>query len=97
MFNVLLSGIGCSILHLRHPLVAFLRAQPPSHVLRRVRITHRRMGVSNSDMAGIRQFHGQPHLLHHLQQGVPASVQKSAALSVPQQHLETAQVTGAED
>lgn len=61
-----------------------------------MRVPDRRLGFPDRDVAGLRQLNGQPHLLHHLQQGVPAGLQEGAAVPIPQQYVEAAKVTGAE-
>lgn len=87
-------GAGGGVLHLRHPVGALLHPQPATHLLFGVRQEPGQLGGATGDVVGVRQFHGEPHLLHHIQQGVPAGLQEGATLQVQEDHVEAAQVTG---
>lgn len=79
-------GAGRGLLHVRHPVGALLRAQPGAGAVRHLRPEPRSRRPRH--VARVRQLHGQPHLLHRLQQGVPAGLQESAPLPLPTRHLD---------
>lgn len=85
-------SVGGRVLHVRHPVGAFLRPQPDPGRVPQLREADRPQDFRPGHLAGLRQLHGEPHLLHHLQQGVQASVQEGVALQVQESSVETVQV-----
>ncbi|GLG99851.1 AGAP002229-PA, partial [Gryllus bimaculatus] len=86
-------GAGRRLLHLRRAVGALLRAQPRAHGVRRgVRAAHRPPRLRLRHVARLRLLHGQPHLLHHLQQGVPPGLQEGAHVPIPQEGVAAAGV-----
>lgn len=74
---------GRRVLHVRVPVDAVLRAQPVAVRVPELRGRHQQGPHRPGHVAGLRQFHGQPGVLHHFQQGVPAGVQAGADVQVP--------------
>lgn len=68
---------------------AILRAEPGAGCVPRLRASHRPQNFRPGHLARLRQLHGQPNLLYHLQQGLPAGVQKGAALQVSESGMAT--------
>lgn len=59
-----------------------------------MREEHQQLGVSVRHVARVRELYGQSDILHDIQQSVPASVQKGAAVQVQEPDLATPQMTG---
>lgn len=80
-------GAGRGVLHVRVPVDAVLRAQPVAVHVPGLQRQHQQGPHRPGHVAGLRQFHGQPGVLHDIQQGVPAGVQAGAHVQVsgPQQ------------
>ena len=87
-------GAGCGVFHVRDPVGAVFHTEPSAGVLFRVRQEFRQLGGAAGDVAGVRQFDGESDFLHDFQQGLPAGLQEGAYVQIPQNRLETAQVTG---
>lgn len=81
-----------SVLHVRHTVGAVLRSQPDPSRVPQLRETNRPQDIRPGHLAGLRQLHGEPYLLHHLQQGVQTGLQEGVALQVQEPNVETVQV-----
>jgi len=74
---------GRRVLHVRVPVDAVLRAQPVAVRMPQLRGRNQQGPHRPGNVVRLRQFHGQPGVLHHFQQGVPAGVQAGAHVQVP--------------
>lgn len=68
------------------------RAQPGPSCLSRLREADRPQDLRPGHLARLRQLHGEPYLLHDLQQGLQTGLQEGVALQVQESDLETVQV-----
>jgi len=71
---------------------AVLRAEPGAGRVSGLRAPDQPQDLRPGHLARLRQLHGQPNLLHHLQQGVPPGLQEGAALQVSQSGVAADQV-----
>lgn len=71
---------------------AVLRAKSGTGDLSRLRAEDRSQVLRSGHLARLRQLHGQPHLLHHLQQGFPRGLQEGVAVQIPQSGVAAGQV-----
>lgn len=74
---------GCGFLHLRVSVDAVFRTQPVAIRVPQLRGERQQGRGGPGHVAGIRQFHGQSGVLHHIQQGVSAGVQTGVDVQVP--------------
>lgn len=85
-------GAGRGVLHVRDTVGTVLRAESGAGFLSRLRASDRPQDLRPGHLARLCQLHGEPDLLHDLQQGLPPGLQKGAAVQIPQSRLAASQV-----
>ncbi len=73
-------SVGRRVLHLRHTVDALFRPESPARRVRLVRKGNTPSDIRHSPLAGLRQLHGQSHILHNFQQSLSPGLQEGATL-----------------